>query len=600
MPGATTFATSVYQRNGDADKTSVNLTRAIQLDPKGFRDYSNRGWAYGRILDLDTAIAMYSESIRTYPEDYQAGYLLVRGILHFLKREYDQAIADFNETLRLYPNRLTCVNRGCAYLEKGELEKAIADQTEAIRNDASHWQPFVNRAWACAEKGEVGKAIADSAEALRLNPGIAEAFAVRGYALEKMGEREKAKANYAQAVKMEAGNNHEAELISLFVWSSTEGRDIIPLPVYKWLSDPENRRRIQISPEQEKKLGEIRSQYQEEDAQWQNGFVRELAKLPPDQQQTEMRKAQSQHEEQKKVLRKRVEEVLTPRQLSACKKYTLCSSAAIVMAYTAAFKSVGFTPEQREKLRQIDKESIRQRERQQKQKGEQLLALLTVQQRERLRAEVQRREFEPPREIAENKVTSGSIFNGEVIRSGTLTVSGYAYLPVANSGKTAEPAEACIAFFPIYHALRRVSARKELSLTVTQQKQLAEIATKFRADQETLQQNATDQPSEYRKSKVALEADLGHQIEALLTPRQLTELKEITFRDVAPFFIQYEPLVQDKIGLSELQKAALQKISRDEKERAFNRDCETYEKLLALLTPQQQEKLREALSQDAW
>ena len=38
----------------------------------------------------------------------------------------------------------------------------------------------------------------------------------------------------------------------------------------------------------------------------------------------------------------------------------------------------------------------------------------------------------------------------------------------------------------------------------------------------------------------------------------------------------------------------------DAKEEALDRALETYEKVLGVLTPQQQEKLKEAFSKDAW
>ena len=51
------------------------------------------------------------------------------------KGDLDKAVADFSEAIRLNPgDPFAYVNRGCAYGEKGDFDKAIADSTEAIRH----------------------------------------------------------------------------------------------------------------------------------------------------------------------------------------------------------------------------------------------------------------------------------------------------------------------------------------------------------------------------------------------------------------------------------------------------------------------------------
>ena len=60
----------------------------------------------------------------------------LRGLVRFEKGELDQAIADFTEAIRLDPrNSDAYVNRGAAWMSKHELDKALIDLNEVIRLD---------------------------------------------------------------------------------------------------------------------------------------------------------------------------------------------------------------------------------------------------------------------------------------------------------------------------------------------------------------------------------------------------------------------------------------------------------------------------------
>ena len=90
--------------------------------------------------------------------------------------------------IRLAPrDSLAYYGRGRAYGKKGDLDKAIADYTEAIRRDPKLVKAYNNRGVAYAKKGENDKAIADYTEAVRLNPQYAKAYNNRGAAYEKQG-----------------------------------------------------------------------------------------------------------------------------------------------------------------------------------------------------------------------------------------------------------------------------------------------------------------------------------------------------------------------------------------------------------------------------
>ena len=90
------------------------------------------------------------------------------------------------KAIRLDPkDAIAYYNRGRAYANKGDHDKAIADYTEAIRLKPEVAEAYYDRGVAYANKGDYAKAIADSTEAIRLDPKYAWAYCNRGVAYEK-------------------------------------------------------------------------------------------------------------------------------------------------------------------------------------------------------------------------------------------------------------------------------------------------------------------------------------------------------------------------------------------------------------------------------
>jgi tetratricopeptide (TPR) repeat protein len=75
-------------------------------------------------------------------------------------------------------------NRGIAWKDKGDLDRAIADFTEAIRLNPKDAVAYHNRGGAWGIKGDPDRAIADCSEAIRLDPKDALAYKNRGIARE--------------------------------------------------------------------------------------------------------------------------------------------------------------------------------------------------------------------------------------------------------------------------------------------------------------------------------------------------------------------------------------------------------------------------------
>src|SRR5438552_2816766 len=80
---------------------------------------------------LEAAIEKFSEAIAKDPKEL-SGYNN-RGLAYKDNNEFEKAIADFDQVLRLKPDWSAYYNRGIAYYEKGDHDRAIADANKALQ-----------------------------------------------------------------------------------------------------------------------------------------------------------------------------------------------------------------------------------------------------------------------------------------------------------------------------------------------------------------------------------------------------------------------------------------------------------------------------------
>jgi tetratricopeptide (TPR) repeat protein len=84
-----------------------------------------------------------------------------------------------------------------------QLDRAIADHTQAIKLDPNLSEAFYNRGNAYGDKGENDRAITDYDTAIRLNPKFAGAFNNRGLARRQKGDTVGGDADIARAKQLD-------------------------------------------------------------------------------------------------------------------------------------------------------------------------------------------------------------------------------------------------------------------------------------------------------------------------------------------------------------------------------------------------------------
>lgn len=90
---------------------------------------------------------------------------------------------------------------GGTHLDKGNLDQAIADYTEAIRLKPDFFVAYLTRGAARRKKGEVDLAIADFTKAIQMKPDLYDAYTLRGICYGKQGQYQEAIADYTKALE---------------------------------------------------------------------------------------------------------------------------------------------------------------------------------------------------------------------------------------------------------------------------------------------------------------------------------------------------------------------------------------------------------------
>jgi tetratricopeptide (TPR) repeat protein len=138
-----------WRLKGDYERAISDYGDAIRLDPNYADAYYNRCIAYNRQQKFDLALSDCNRAIALGPtantlnatgneklsnDRSKSDYYAQRGAVYHGRRELDRAIADYSEALRLYPKNIIALNnRARAYDDKGDSARARADRDAAKR-----------------------------------------------------------------------------------------------------------------------------------------------------------------------------------------------------------------------------------------------------------------------------------------------------------------------------------------------------------------------------------------------------------------------------------------------------------------------------------
>jgi lipoprotein NlpI len=141
-----------------------------------------------------------------------------RGLAYAVKGDLDRAIADFTEAIRLDPKDASAHNdRGSAYMAKGDFDRAIADYSEAIRLDPKEVLAYKKRGAVYLYSGALPKALADFNQASELDPK----YAYAALWVDIVSKRSNLPSRLADAAKQIDMTKWPAPVIRLYLSQST-------------------------------------------------------------------------------------------------------------------------------------------------------------------------------------------------------------------------------------------------------------------------------------------------------------------------------------------------------------------------------------------
>ncbi|MFH0822394.1 MAG: tetratricopeptide repeat protein, partial [Pseudomonadota bacterium] len=159
----------------------------------------------------DAAARLLTEAIRSGGENYH--YYNDRGVAYKRMGNQESALADYNKSLRLKPDYANALNnRGMIYLDRGMFKEAVEDFTKAIESGGSSGKVLTNRGFAYARLGDHENALRDYRKAVALKPTDNRTFRFMADSLEQTGEPEKAVKMYQLAVGIEKDTSIRAQI----------------------------------------------------------------------------------------------------------------------------------------------------------------------------------------------------------------------------------------------------------------------------------------------------------------------------------------------------------------------------------------------------
>jgi hypothetical protein len=139
--------------------------------------------------------------------------------------------------------------------------------------------------------------------------------------------------------------------------------------------------------------------------------------------------------------------------------------------------------------------------------------------------------------------------------------------------------------------LQLESVRKSLDLTPAQVKQLQQIAVEYgKRLQEAV--NKAARQDELQRSWYDLAVQVRHQIESVLTPKQLTALMETIVRRIEPDALM-DAKVQERLEISREQKETLSRIRQQRYDRTYRIQQQMEDDAIGIFTQTQRQKLRD-------
>lgn len=130
-----------------------------------------------------------------------------RGQAYLEKGDLERAMEDTQKALSLDPDYGDALNnRGSIHLRQGNREAAWADFTRAVEADPLQADAWYNRGTLLIDENRNSEALPDLTEAIRIKPVFVQAYMNRGVAYGSLGDFKKAEENFSAVLRLDPEN----------------------------------------------------------------------------------------------------------------------------------------------------------------------------------------------------------------------------------------------------------------------------------------------------------------------------------------------------------------------------------------------------------
>ncbi len=154
---------------------------------------------FGRCSVWHDSITLWNEVLRNYPDSPHAYNM--RGLAYLQKGELERAVEDFSRAIRIRPrSAIAYNNRGKAFRAQANYMTALKDYNTAIEINPRYAEALYNRGNLYLAIASYDLAIADYSAVLELRPYYVQAYNNRGTAYRRKGQYQKAIDDYSHAL----------------------------------------------------------------------------------------------------------------------------------------------------------------------------------------------------------------------------------------------------------------------------------------------------------------------------------------------------------------------------------------------------------------
>ena len=211
------------------NELSIYFNRYISYSNKDNVNCYNKFYKLFGIQKIFDDVLLDYKNNREIGKDLVGDKYFINAMLNIEKKQYQIAIDFFNKLTILYPDcAKVFFDRGCAFAEIEDNEKALINYTKAITLDSNNIDSYFNRGVIYSAEMRYDKAIFDFSQAILLDKNFSKAYEYRGNQYVKLKKYDNAFLNFKKACDL--GNKDSCKKYS----SKTKNKKDYLLKIFKF------------------------------------------------------------------------------------------------------------------------------------------------------------------------------------------------------------------------------------------------------------------------------------------------------------------------------------------------------------------------------